>query len=69
MAWIEIEEGVYGKEATPDPAKVLSTEEFQGEINRKQQEVSMYITEISNLTERKEALEAEIVEMQALISE
>lgn len=67
MSYIKLEDGTFAKEATPDPSAVYTLEEFQEQIDRKQKEVEMHNSEITSLTSRKEALEAEIVEMQGLI--
>jgi hypothetical protein len=66
MGWIKVDDQ-FAEEATPDPRKILDAIRFQEEIVRKQREVEMYANEITNLTERKSSIEAEIVEMQALL--
>ena len=67
MSYVEIEDGVFAKEASPDPSATFSTTEFQSLLEQKQREVTMYEQEIVSLTTRKEVIEAEIVEIQALL--
>jgi len=68
MSWIIVDDK-FALEATPDPAKLLSAEEMAELLEQKQREVTMYESEITHLTTRKEAIEAEILEITELIGE
>lgn len=65
--YIKLEDGTICQTPEPDPTRVLTPEEAQEEIMRKEQEVVMYENEMTHLAERKEALQAEILELNNLI--
>jgi hypothetical protein len=67
MAWIKLEDGTYAEQATPDPRRILTSEELQEELQRKQEEIAMYENEITHINQRKQDLEAEILEINNLL--
>jgi hypothetical protein len=69
MSWIKLEDGSFAEEANPDPRQVVDADGIQHLLQEKRQEVTMYENELAHITLRKETIEAEIAEIQALIEE
>jgi len=69
MSWIKLEDGSFAEEANPDPRQLLTADELAQYVERQRKELTMYESEIINLTQRKEKLETEITELEALLQE
>jgi flagellar basal body rod protein FlgF len=67
MKYIKLEDGTIAEVATPDPRRVLTTEDALKIIEEKRQEVLMHEHQLTDITERKEALQAEILELNNLL--
>jgi len=67
MTYIKLEDGTICQTPYPDPIKVLTVEEAQQLIAEKEEQIKSIENEIAIMTQQKEALEAEILELTNLI--
>ena len=66
--WIKLEDGTFAETPTPDPSRILTKEELQEELLRKQEAISMYEQEIESSQEMKTKLETEILDISNLLN-
>jgi len=68
--WTKLDTGIYALSATPDPSKLIESDEaFNELIADKQQRSDMYAQEMVQLTKEKDVIDTEITQMEALKGE